>query len=98
MFLNCGRGSAVESGVLYEALRRKQIAAAGIDVCEEEPLPEDSPLWGLEDLLITPHVSGNFHLPDILEKIVALSAENLSAWLKGEAIRNVVDFETGYRK
>ena len=98
VFLNCGRGSAVESGVLYEALRRKQIAAAGIDVCEEEPLPEDSPLWGLEDLLITPHVSGNFHLPDILEKIVALSAENLSAWLKGEAIRNVVDFETGYRK
>ena len=98
VFINCGRGNAVQTRVLADALRSGQIAAAGIDVCETEPLPEDSPLWDLENLLITPHVSGNFHLPDILEKIVALSAENLRAYLDGKPLRNVVDFETGYRK
>ncbi len=98
VFINCGRGSAVKTEVLAEALRSGQIAAAGVDVCETEPLPEDSPLWELENLLITPHVSGNFHLADILEKIVALSAENLSAYLAGRPLRNVVDFETGYKK
>ncbi len=98
VFINCGRGNAVQTGVLADALRGGKIAAAGIDVCETEPLPEDSPLWELENLLITPHVSGNFHLPDILEKIVQLSAENLSAYLAGKPLRNIVDFETGYKK
>ena len=98
VFINCGRGNAVQTGVLADALRGGKIAVAGIDVCETEPLPEDSPLWELENLLITPHVSGNFHLPDILEKIVQLSAENLSAYLAGKPLRNIVDFETGYKK
>ena len=98
IFINCGRGNAVESTVLYEALASGQIASAGIDVCEKEPLPEDSPLWTLDELLITPHVSGNFHLADILEKIVEISAQNLRAWLAGKPLRNVVDFETGYKK
>lgn len=98
VFVNCGRGSAVKNAVLAEALRTGEIAAAGIDVCEVEPLPEDSELWEIDNLLITPHVSGNFHLPDILEKIVALSADNLRAYLAGEPLRNVVDFETGYKK
>lgn len=98
VFVNCGRGNAVKTEVLIDALQSGQIAAAGIDVCETEPLPENSPLWEQENLLITPHVSGNFHLPDILEKIVDLSAQNLRAYLAGEPLRNVVDFETGYKK
>ncbi len=98
VFINCGRGSAVRTQVLIDALAGGQIAAAGIDVCETEPLPADSPLWTLDNLLLTPHVSGNFHLPDILEKIVELSADNLRAYLAGRPLRNVVDFETGYRK
>ncbi len=98
VFVNCGRGSAVENAVLCEALQSGQIAAASIDVCETEPLPADSPLWDLENLLITPHVSGNFHLPDILEKNVQLAAENLAAYLTGGELKNVVDFETGYKK
>ena len=97
-FINCGRGNAVQTQVLIDALRSGRIAAAGIDVCETEPLPADSPLWDVENLLITPHVSGNFHLPDILEKIVELSAENLKAYLEGGPLRNIVDFETGYKK
>lgn len=98
VFVNCGRGSAVETQVLLDALREGQIAAAGIDVAEEEPIPAESPLWEQENLLITPHVAGNFHLADILEQVVNIAAENLSAYLEGRPLRNVVDFATGYKK
>ena len=97
-FVNCGRGSAVAMDVLARALKESEIAGAAIDVAETEPLPAESPLWELENLLITPHVAGNFHLPDILEQIVDISCDNLRAHLAGEPLRNVVDFSTGYKK
>ncbi len=98
IFVNCGRGGAVASEVLEQALREGQIAAAAIDVAEVEPLPADSPLWDLENLILTPHVAGNFHLPDILEQVVNIASENISAYLGGRPLRNVVDFSTGYKK
>ena len=98
LFINCGRGTAVETQVLADALRDGQIAAAAVDVTEIEPLPADSPLWDLENLLITPHVAGNFHLPDILERVVDIAAANLDAYLNGKPLQNVVDFATGYKK
>ena len=98
IFVNCGRGSAVGMDVLADAIREHQIAAAAVDVTEVEPLPADSPLWDLEDLVITPHVAGNFHLPDILEQVVDIAAYNLSALLEGRPLRNLVDFSTGYKK
>ena len=98
VFVNCGRGSAVSMEVLAQALRDGQIAAAGIDVAETEPLPAESELWDLENLIITPHVAGNFHLPDILEQVVAISCDNLQALFSGRPLRNVVDFATGYKK
>ena len=98
IFINCGRGNAVSAGTLYEALSQGMIAAAGIDVAETEPLPEDSPLWALENLVITPHVSGSHHLPETVERIVDICAGNLSAYLSGGKLKNIVDFATGYRK
>lgn len=98
VFLNCGRGNAVASGVLYDALTQGEIAAASIDVTDPEPLPADSPLWGLENLLITPHVSGGYHMPVTLETIVDIAAYNLRAYLNGGELQNIVDFETGYKK
>lgn len=97
-FINCGRGNAVSSEVLYEALSGHKIAAAAMDVAEVEPLPADSPLWGLENLVITPHISGGFHLPETFERIVDIAAQNLAAFLAGGELRNVVDFATGYKK
>ncbi len=97
-FINCGRGGAVDSQVLYEALKSGEIAAAAVDVTETEPLPETSPLWRLENLVITPHVSGYYHLPETFERIVDIAAENLAAKLEGRALRNVVDLSTGYKK
>lgn len=98
LFINCGRGNAVASDVLYRALHEHKIQAAAIDVTDPEPLPPDSPLWELDNLVITPHISGGFHLPETFERIVDISADNLAAFLSGQALRNVVDFETGYRK
>ena len=98
IFINCGRGNAVAGQVLYEALTAGEIAAAAIDVTETEPLPKDSPLWGLENLLITPHVSGGYHLEETFETIIDIAAANLKAFLTGGELKNIVDFETGYRK
>lgn len=98
IFINCGRGSAVDSEALYCALSCGKIAAAGVDVAETEPLPPDSKLWGLENLVITPHISGNFHLPDILERVVDIACTNLRANLGGGEYINAVDMKTGYKK
>lgn len=98
LFINCGRGNAVASDVLVQALSEHKIAAAAIDVTEVEPLPADSPLWQLENLVITPHISGGFHLPETFERIVDIAAENLRAFLDGRELRNVIDFATGYKK
>ena len=98
VFINCGRGNAVSTEVLYRALSEHKIAAAGVDVTEVEPLPAESPLWALENLVITPHISGGFHLPETFERIVEIAAGNLEAFLAGKELRNVVDFTTGYAK
>ncbi len=98
VFINCGRGNAVSAEALYRALSEHKIAAAGVDVTETEPLPADSPLWELENLVITPHISGGFHLAETFERIVDIAAGNLTAFLKGEKLRNEVDFTTGYAK
>ena len=98
VFINCGRGNAVSAQVLYDALTQGEIAAAGIDVMEIEPLPADSPLWQLDNLLITPHASGFFHLPETYERVVDIACRNLSAYLSGGELMNPVDFATGYKK
>ena len=98
VFINCGRGSAVASELLREVLSEGLIEAAAIDVAETEPLPESSPLWSLENLVITPHVSGGFHLPDTLNEIARIAAGNITAVLNGQPIRNTVDLATGYKK
>ena len=87
-FINCGRGSAVSSEVLLEALRSGQIAAAAIDVAETEPLPADSPLWQEKNLFISPHVAGYPHLAEITDHIAEIAAYNIRACLTGQPLRN----------
>lgn len=98
LFINCGRGNAVSSQVLLEALQTGEIAAAAVDVTEPEPLPADHPLWQQPNLVLTPHIAGGFHLPHTFECIVDIACENLRHWTKGEAYRNLIDFETGYKR
>lgn len=98
VFINCGRGNAVDGEVLLKALQCGEIAAAAVDVTDPEPLPAESPLWKQPNLVITPHVAGGFHLPHTFECIVDIACENLEHHLKDKAYRNVIDFETGYKK
>ena len=95
--LNVGRGSAIDTDALYDALKNGEIAGAALDVTDPEPLPASHPLWDLPNAVITPHVSGGWSLPETFERIVQISARNLTRFLKGEALENVIDRSTGYR-
>ena len=96
--INVGRGNAIDPDGLYKVLKDGHLGGCGLDVTEPEPLPADSPLWELENFVITPHVAGNFFLPETFERIIRIAGENLAAWANGTPYRNVVDFTTGYRK
>ena len=98
VLLNVGRGTAIDPDALYEALTNGHLGGCGIDVTEPEPLPAVSPLWQVENLLITPHISGGFHLRETFNRIVSIAAENLHALDTEGTLRNIVDFTTGYRK
>lgn len=98
VLLNVGRGSAIDTDALYDALQSGKLRGAGIDVTDPEPLPKEHPLWQCKNALITPHVSGFFHLQETYENIVSLAYTNLEKYLEGKEPDNIVDFETGYRK
>ncbi|MEK5101461.1 D-2-hydroxyacid dehydrogenase [Cytobacillus sp. FSL M8-0252] len=95
-FINIGRGEIVDENALYHALSEGEIKGAGIDVFEKEPLPEDSPLWGLNNLIITPHTSGSTeHYNERVIKNIFIP--NLKKYLNGDALdTNVVDYKKGY--
>ncbi len=92
--INVGRGQQVDENALAEALRARRIAAAALDVFEHEPLPPDSPLWNIENLLITPHTAS------LTEKLwhrhYELFSDNLRRYLAQQPLRFVVDKQKGY--
>lgn len=92
--INVGRGPQVDDAALVEALDKRQIAGAALDVFEREPLPAESLLWGAENLLITPHTAG------LTEKLwhrhYELFSDNLRRYLAGDSLRYVVDKQKGY--
>ena len=97
ILLNVGRGSAIDTDALCAALESGHLGGAGLDVTDPEPLPAAHRLWQLPNAVITPHVSGGFHLEETFERIVAISAENLGRFMRGQPLRNQVDKSTGYR-
>lgn len=98
ILINVGRGTAIDQEALLKALTEGTLGACGIDVTDPEPLPAESPLWQCENLMITPHVSGGFHLQETFERIVRIAGYNLKALAEGTPIRNDVDMNTGYRR
>jgi phosphoglycerate dehydrogenase-like enzyme len=92
--INVGRGALVDEAALANALRAKKIGGAALDVFEEEPLSIDSPLWDLENLLITPHTAG---LTDRLwERHYQLISENLHRYIERKPLLGMVDKQRGY--
>jgi phosphoglycerate dehydrogenase-like enzyme len=91
--INVGRGPTVVTDDLVAALKSGQIAGAGLDVTDPEPLPNDHPLWQMDNVIITPHVSGR---DSNRARHMILLKENLRRFVAGDALLNVVDPELGY--
>jgi phosphoglycerate dehydrogenase-like enzyme len=89
VLINVARGSVVDEAALVQALREESIAGAALDVFEEEPLPDDSPLWKMDNVIISPHVAG--FTPHYDDRATALFAENLRRYLEGEPLLNQVE-------
>lgn len=99
LLLNCGRGSLIDTAALEQVLQEGHLGGCALDVMNPEPLPQDSPMWEMERVILTPHISGaSFgHVQEMEDRIYALAAENLRRYLGGEALLNRVDFSAGYR-
>ena len=95
LFVNVGRGPTVKTDDLIAALDNGQLAFAGLDVFETEPLPEESALWNREDVLITPHITGIAE--QFKKRLFAIFEENLKAYLAEEKLPvNLIDYDQQY--
>lgn len=92
LFINVGRGSAVDEHALLEAMRINKIAGAVLDVFEQEPLPKEHPFWEIPNLTMTFHTSA----PSLPEDIARVFIENYKLYIEGKSLKYVVDFEKGY--
>ncbi len=89
-----GRGQSVVQSELVAALKSGRLAGAGLDVTDPEPLPVDSPLWQMQNVILTPHVSAQSDLGDAAR--FAIGIENLRRYVAGEKMLSVVDVARGY--
>ena len=87
--INVGRGAIIDQAALTWALQNEVIAGAGLDVFEIEPLPTDHPLWGMDNVLITPHMAASTNIYPA--RRVEVFLDNLSRYLEGKPLKNIVD-------
>jgi len=93
-FFNVGRGRSVVTADLVAALRAGELAGAGLDVVDPEPLPADHPLWQMQNVIITPHISAGSG--QAFDRIFLVVRENLQRYVNGEPMLSVVNQERGY--
>jgi len=94
IFISVGRGASTDTDALVAALQSGKLFGAGLDVTDPEPLPADSPLWQMDNVIITPHVAAAS--PDALRRTAIVAAENLRRYIDGGRLLNVVDMKLGY--
>lgn len=94
LLVNIARGPVVVEADLLRALREGWIAGAALDVFDQEPLPSDHPLWDMENVILTPHISGGTEIYN--QRATQIFADNLRRYLAGEPLQNVVDPARGY--
>ncbi|AWK50819.1 D-2-hydroxyacid dehydrogenase [Clostridium beijerinckii] len=95
--LNVGRGNVLDTDALCDLVESGHLLGAGLDVVDPEPLPKNHRIWDVDNIIITPHISGGYHIPETLDKIAQISAKNLRNFINGDRLVNIVDFSTGYR-
>ena len=88
-FHNVGRGASVDEEALIERLADGSLAGAGLDVFATEPLPDDSPLWSMENVIVTPHMAG--YTWDYADELCDVFTANLARYAAGEPLHNVID-------
>jgi phosphoglycerate dehydrogenase-like enzyme len=95
-FINVARGDVVDEAAMIKALREGWIAGAGLDVFEKEPLPGDSPLWEMENVILTPHIAGP--TPHYMERLMDIFIANMEAYKSGniDKMTNVIDYDKQY--
>jgi phosphoglycerate dehydrogenase-like enzyme len=94
VILNVGRGPVIDEAAMIEALRSKRIRGAALDVFSVEPLPAESPLWALDNVLLSSHCAD--HVENWVEDAVVFFVDQFSRWRRGEPLKNVVDKQAGY--
>jgi phosphoglycerate dehydrogenase-like enzyme len=92
--INIGRGGTIQEDALIQALQEERIGGAGLDVFENEPLPPDSPLWDMPNVIVTSHYAG--HNPHYNDRAMNIFLDNLHHYISGTALHNVVDMDAGY--
>ncbi|RCW54625.1 MULTISPECIES: D-2-hydroxyacid dehydrogenase [Halanaerobium] len=92
--VNIGRGTLIKQDQLIEALKNNWISGAGLDVTDPEPLPENSQLWDLDNVILTPHTSGFSPTND--QRRFEIFKDNLRSYLNGQQLKNIVDFKLKY--
>ena len=97
VLLNVGRGKIVDTEALCDALESGRLWGAGLDVTDPEPLPPEHRLWRIPSAVITPHISGYYHLRATYERVMDILIGNLDRFYRGEPLRNQVDRQEGYR-
>ena len=94
VMINVGRGAVIDEPALIDALRHRRIRGAALDVFAQEPLPEGHPMYGLDNLLLSPHCAD--HTQTWIDDAMVFFTENLERFLRGEPLRNVVEKRLGY--
>jgi phosphoglycerate dehydrogenase-like enzyme len=94
IIVNVSRGKLIDEAALAQALAERRIGGAALDVFEQEPLPADSPLWAMANVVITPHMAG--FRPDHWDAVVELFTENLRRFDSGRDLLNIVNKTAGY--
>jgi phosphoglycerate dehydrogenase-like enzyme len=97
VIINAGRGSAIDTEALCNALESGSLGGAGLDVTDPEPLPADHRLWKLENAVITPHVAGVRFMKETGEYVMKMNLENARRFIQVEPLESLVDYKTGYR-
>jgi phosphoglycerate dehydrogenase-like enzyme len=92
--INVGRGGLIDEEMLIHVLDERKIAGAALDVTAIEPLPKDSRLWDMDNVILSPHVSGN--MEDYMEQATGLFCDNIHRYLEGKKLRNIIDRKKGY--
>lgn len=98
ILINVGRGNAIKTDDLLKVLDEGKFKGVALDVTDPEPLPSDHPLWAHPNVLITPHVSGNYNMDYTYQLVIEIVKKNLKHYESGEALTNLVDRASGYRK